>query len=168
MQIPFNSTNLSANLDAGLSPVWSLVAERFLLFANKTLLQAKSYWSKIAMDEQIKLGLSSPYIRNLIKYRKLVGSLDLPAENLKQKLRRVTVNRVINERRKYCVTLSSMSLPTNLGMWFKKKPWVNDSAYSKILAEFRSCNSGLGNRGPTRDGRFYKMCPLCHKVIKVI
>ena len=44
---------------------------------------------------------------------------------------------------------------------WRPKSWVNDSCFTRIFAEFRSCNSGLGNRGPTKDGRFFKLCPLC-------
>ena len=47
--------------------------------------------------------------------------------------------------------------------WFSLKPWVSDSGVSKIFAEFRTCNSGLGNRGPAKNGIRYKLCPLCYK-----
>ena len=47
--------------------------------------------------------------------------------------------------------------------WFRHKAWVNDSGFSKIIAEFRACNCALGNRGPTKDGQFFKLCPLCSK-----
>ena len=62
---------------------------------------------------------------------------------------------------------SSTSFPLNCpgtmpaNRWFSPKPWINDSGFTKIFAEFRSCNARLGNRGPTKDGRFFKLCPLC-------
>ena len=49
-------------------------------------------------------------------------------------------------------------------LWFKPKPWVSDSGVSRIISAFRICNSGLGNRGPAKNGQFYKLCPLCSNV----
>ena len=48
--------------------------------------------------------------------------------------------------------------------WFRPKPWVSDSGISRIISSFRICNSGLGNRGPAKNGMFYKLCPLCSKI----
>lgn len=163
LQIPRTSTNVTANIDAGLRPVWSLVEEKFLLFAQKTLSQPRSYWPKLAMEEQITLGDRSPYTRTLIKYKTHVGAFGLPPSQIKKVLLHNVIGNVINERERFSVSLSSMSLPKQSG-WFQKKAWVTDSAYSKIFAEFRACDAGLGNRGPTRDGQFFKLCPLCDKV----
>ena len=165
LQIPRSSTNVTANLDAGLRPVWSLVAEKFLLFAHKTISQPTSYWPKLAMDEQITLGERSPYTKTLVKYKTLAGAFGLPPAQIKKALLQKTIGNVITENDKFAVSLSSMNLPSH-SSWFQKKPWVTDSAFSKIFAEFRACDAGLGNRGPTRDGQYFKLCPLCDKVCK--
>ena len=47
--------------------------------------------------------------------------------------------------------------------WFRPKRWVTDSGLSKIFSDFRGCNAGLGNRAPAKNGRYYKLCPLCEK-----
>ena len=52
---------------------------------------------------------------------------------------------------------------SKIEQWFTPKSWVSDSCISKVFAEFRSSNIGIGNRKPAGDGNFYKLCPLCKK-----
>ena len=163
LQIPRNSTNVCANIDAGLQPIWSLVAERFISYASRVMLKPHSFWPKLAMEENISLGTKSPYTCMLLKYKTSSGSYGLPVSQIRKNLKHQAAGSTSTERRKFAASTYSMSLPSNGQKWFCKKPWVNDSPFSKIFAEFRSCNTGLGNRGPTRDGQSFKLCPLCTK-----
>ena len=56
LQIPRNSTNVCASLDAGLKPVWAVIAEKVLVYANNTMKKPLSYWPKLAMNENVNLG----------------------------------------------------------------------------------------------------------------
>ena len=163
LQIPRNSTNVCANLDAGLQPVWSIVAEKVLSFATKTMHKPHDYWPKLAMDENLQLGTKSSYTRNLLKYKQSTGTFGAPVHQMKKTVRTLAVSSVISERKKYSVSSFAMSLPSTKQKWFQLKPWVTDSPLSKIFAEFRACNIGIGNRGYTKDGRSFKLCPLCEK-----
>ena len=53
LQIPRSSTQASSNIDAGLRPIWSLIAERVLVYARSTMEKSKTYWSKIVLDSSI-------------------------------------------------------------------------------------------------------------------
>jgi hypothetical protein len=163
LQIPKNSTNVCANLDAGLQPVWSLIAEKFLGFSIKTMQKSSAYWPKLAMEENLQLGTKSAYTRTLSKYKNSTGTFGLPISQMKKTVRTLATQYVLSERQNYCISTFSMSPPSSKQSWFKMKPWVNDSPLSKIFAEFRSCNTRLGNRGNTIDGRSFKLCTLCEK-----
>ena len=160
LQLPRNSTNVSVYIDAGLKPVWAMIAERVLNYASNVMSKPPSFWPKLAMGENLSLGEKSPYLKYLIKWKE---ATNFPGPNRKQIRNSVThaaISSVLAEQKTSCVTSFAMNCPYSTD-WFKPKPWVNDSCFSKILSEFRSCNAGLGNRGPTKDGRFFKLCPLC-------
>ena len=60
LQIPRSSTQASSNIDAGLRPIWSLIAERVLVYARSTMEKSPTYWSKIVLDSSIALGHLRP------------------------------------------------------------------------------------------------------------
>ena len=164
LQLPRNSTNVVANLDAGLRPIWSIIAERFLTYSIKTMYQPSSYWPKLAFEENLRLGVKSAYTKALLKYRSSTSTMGLSLCQMKKKVFSLAIQAVKEERTKYSVSSFSMSCPSSFSQWFKPKPWVNDSALSKIFAQYRACNASLGNRGYTRDGRLSKLCILCEKI----
>ena len=51
LQIPRNSASVASSLDAGLKPVWAVIAEKVLLYANTIMSRPVSYWPKVAMNE---------------------------------------------------------------------------------------------------------------------
>ena len=159
LQLPRNSSNVVANLDAGLKPVWSIIAERVILYASKLMKKPMSYWPRVALTENINLGNSSPYSRYLMKMKRSTNCFAASISQTKTNIARAAVSSVLENQSSSCVSSFAMNMAS--GAWFLPKPWVNDTPLCKILAEFRSCNSGLGNRGPTKDGRFFKLCPLC-------
>ena len=163
LQIPRNSTNVCSSIDAGLRPVWALVAEKTLLYAHKIMRRDPSYWPKIAMTEQLALGTRSPYVNHLLKCKKLTNSCSSSPSQIKSAVQKAAIISVLDEQRANCVSSFAMNGPgvCTSHRWFRPKSWVNDSSFSKIFAEFRSCNTGMGNRGPTKDGRSSKLCPLC-------
>ena len=166
LQIPRSSASVASSLDAGLKPVWAVVAERVLLYANATMSKPESYWPKIAMNENIERGTQSPYTKYLLKWRRATGSITLTPKQIKASVTKAAISSVLNEQRSVSATTFSMNGPGSspVNRWFKPRTWVSDSSFSKIYAEFRACNSSLGNRGPAKNGQFYKLCPLCTKV----
>lgn len=165
LQLPRNSASVSSSIDAGLKPIWAVIAEKVLLYAHSTMSKTPSYWPKIAMDENIGNGTKSPYTRYLMKWRHATDSFGLHPKLIKASVTRAAIVSVLDEQRKTCVSTFAMNGPGSSlhNRWFTPKTWVNDSCFSKIISEFRACNSGLGNRGPTKDGQFFKLCPLCTK-----
>ena len=160
-----NSTDIVANIDGGLQPVWSIVAEKALSYSSKVMKYPLSYLPKIAMEEQLSLGTRSPYIKYLIKWKKATNTFGLDDKTMKDNILKAAIDDVMNEK----ITNSTSSFPMNCSStikrsnFFRPKWWVNDSGFCKIFAEFRSCNSSPGNCGPTEDGRFFKLCRLCSK-----
>ena len=154
LQLPRNSTNVCSSLDAGLKPVWSCIAEKTLLYAHDVMLKKPSYWARMAMTENIALGSKSPYLQQLLKWKKLVSSFGQPRSKIKDSVHTAAVVSVLKEQQALCVSMFAMNGPSVCSKtpWFCPKRWVCDSPFSQIFAQFR---------GPTKDGNFFKLCPLC-------
>ena len=163
LQIPRSSASVSSHLDAGLKPIWAVIAEKVLLYAYNTMGKPTSYWAKLAMNEHIFTGTKSPYTRYLMKWKEATNSYGLHPKQIRATVTRAAVISILDAQRLTCVTTFAMNGPEHSQKWFRPKTWVNDSCTSKIIAQFRACNSNLGNRGPAKDGQFYKLCPLCSK-----
>ena len=166
LQIPRNSANVASNIDAGLKPVWAVVAEKVLTYANSTMKKPSSFWPKLSMNENLSCGTKNPYTRYLLKWKQATNSFGLPPKQMKASVDRAAIVSVLDDQRATCISTFAMNCPgpSRSNRWFRAKAWVNDSGFSKIISEFRACNSGLGNRGPTKDGQFFKLCPLCSRV----
>ena len=162
LQIPRSSANASCYVDAGLRPVWSLIAERTLQYAHRTMRKPQTSWAKIAMNECIMMGDEIPYTRHLMNWKTMAGAFGISGKKIKDTVRKAAIKDVVRLFNKTKVTTFAMSLPgSKLNPWFRPKSWVSDNGLSKTYSEFRSCNAGLGNRGPALDGNHYKLCPLC-------
>ena len=160
LQLPRSSANVSSGLDAGLKPIWSIVAEKTLIYANRLMRRDNDYWPKKAFLYHLSLQDSS-YCKYLQHWKRVTGSYGVEEPRIKAAVHRAAIINTLDEQRRTSVTTFAMNPPTLRARWFKPKPWICDSPFSKVIAEFRSCNLGLGNRGPTKDGRFFKLCPLC-------
>lgn len=165
LQIPASSANVCANIDAGLRPIWSIIAEKVLLYSHSVMSKPESNWAKLAMTENLTLGNKSPYFRYLMKWKKENDVFDLPPKGIKKNIRKTAITYVTSQQKITGVTTFSMNFPgsSKASQWFRPRPWVSDSGISQILSLYRSCNLGLGNRGPCMNGMQYKLCPLCSK-----
>jgi len=161
LQIPQSSANISSCIDAGLQPVWSLIAQKVIIYAHNVMKKPDSNWAKKAFKEQVSQGTGSPYTRYLLKWKSLTNCFNLPLACIKASIKAAAIKQVKKSQQEVCVTSFAMNTPVRNKEWFKPKPWVNDSSTSKMIAQFRACNVRLGNRGPARDGKSYKLCPLC-------
>ena len=167
LQLPRSSASVASSLDAGLKPVWAVVAEKVLLYANATMSKSSDYWPRMALDMNISLGAKSPYTRYLQKWKTATNATLLSSKSIRISVNSAAVNSVLEQQKLVSTTTFAMSPPqssVSKSIWFKPKPWVSDSCSSKIIARFRACNTSLGNRGPTKDGQFFQLCPLCAKV----
>ena len=166
LPVPKSSANTSVYIDAGLKPIRYVLAEKVLLYARSLSVKSSDYWPKIALDYNLDMKNNSPHGKLISKYTELADtSLKIP-RLIKADIHRAALIYVSKMQFETAVTTFAMSKPKSSGnqTWFKRKTWVNDSAYSKTLAQFRACNIGLGNRGPASNGQRYKLCPLCKKV----
>ena len=163
LQIPTSSSNVSTNIDCGFRPVWAIVAERVLLYSSRLISKPSSYWPKLAYQEQLDLGGSSSYMKCLNKWKDATNSYGIHPTQIRKNITHYAIKSIHNMQHATSTTSFALSCPGTIpeNRWFLPKPWVNDSGFTKMFAEFRTCNAGLGNRGPTKDGRFFKLCPLC-------
>ena len=166
LQIPRSSSNVACYVDAGLKPVSAVIAEKVLLYAHRIMSKPSTYWPKMAMTDNLASGLKSPYTRSLLKIKAESNCLHMDPGHIKKTVQSSAITNILNQLRATSTTsfplMSSGSSCTKLP-WFRPKPWVSDSGISRIISSFRICNSGLGNRGPAKNGQFYKLCPLCAK-----
>ena len=164
--IPRSSADVSSYIDAGLRPISSLIAEKVLLYASSIMSKPVSYWPKKAMSENLSLGSRSPYTRYLVQWKIKYNCFCLIPKYLKSSIKKSSIIDILDQQRAVSTStfplVSPGSGPSCSGYpWFKPKSWVSDSGLSQVFASFRVCNSGLGNRGPAKNGKFYKLCPLC-------
>ena len=164
LQVPRSTSNVVSCIDAGLKPIWAVISERVLMYAHHLMKKPSNYWPRIALNMNMVPGKLSPYMRYLQRWKAAVNTSLLSAKLIKKSVNRAAIVDVLDQQRKCSVTTFAASPPDILKpAWFKPKPWVSDSYSTKVLAMFRSCNASLGNRGPTKDGRFFKLCPLCEE-----
>ena len=163
LQLPKSSARVVSYIDAGLRPVWAQIAERVLLYARKIMEKPYSFWPKIAYEDSIADGEANPYTKYLLHWKEKTNVFGLNKEQIRKHVRRAAMLDVLSMANQYKTTTFAMSIPGSSvhNNWFKLKKWVSDSGISKIFAQFRSCNSGFGNRAPANDGNRYKLCPLC-------
>ena len=166
LQIPRSSANVACYIDAGLKPVSSVIAEKVLMYAHRIMSKPNNYWPKMAMTENLSSGTKSPYTRSLLKIKTESDCLNFSPDQIKKSVKAKAITNILDQLRATSTTsfaLSSMGSSCSKLPWFRPKPWVSDSGISRIISSFRTCNSGLGNRGPAKNGQFYKLCPLCLK-----
>lgn len=166
LDIPSSSANICSNIDAGLKPVWAIIAEKVLIYAQKTMSSPISFWPKLAMNENMLNGSRSPYFRYLLKWKHATDSFDLSPDQIRKSVRKAAILDVVAKQKQVCTSTFAMDFPSSTpsSRWFRPRAWISDSGLSQVLSQFRSCNAGLGNRGPARNGMRYKLCPLCEKL----
>ena len=163
LAIPASSANVCSNIDAGLKPIWAVIAEKVLLYAQSTMSRHPSFWPKLAMDENLANGSKNPYFRYLLRWKVDTDSFNLDPKQIRKSVRRAAILDVVSQQKLTSTSTFAMSFPGSSDQWFRPRLWVSDSGFSQILSQFRSCNAGLGNRGPAKNGMRYKLCPLCEK-----
>ena len=163
LQIPTSSSNVSTNIDCGFKPVWATLAERVLVYVNQLSSKPSSYWAKIALLEQFEMKPTSPFIKYLKKWKDATQTYGVCSKQIHKSVMHYAIKDIKKNKLDTCTTSFALNYPGTIpsNRWFRPKPWVNDSSFTKIFSEFRTCNTGMGNRGPTKDGRFFKLCPLC-------
>ena len=128
------------------------------------MMKSSSSWVKIAIDENFKQGSNNWYTKYLLNWKVKTGSFDCGVSQINKNVKAAAIVDVMKRQRKEAKTSTfAMNSPSSnrRDSWFKPKVWVSDSGMSKVYAEFRASNTGLGNRGPARNGQIYKLCPLC-------
>ena len=150
----------------GLKPVRMVIWERklnyFRRIANESF-QGSDYVRE-CLEYHISMGDKSPYISELQKICKSLGTSltpTLPVKKLIFDWGVKTVTDAVQAKK----SLASCSMPKK---WWKTMNYVNDSPTSKMIAEFRGGNIGVGDRDSsfsdnafsTSEGRIL-VCPGC-------
>ena len=163
LQVPVSSSTVCTHIDCGFRPIWANVAERVLTNASKLMSNPITYWPKLAYQEHLSQGTSSSYMKYLNKWKEATNSFGIHPKQIKKNVKFYAIKDVLDNKFNTSTTSFALSCPgtTPRSHWFKIKPWVTDSGFTEIFSEFRTCNARLGNRSPTKDGRFFKLCPLC-------
>ena len=161
LQIEESSASSAVHIDAGLKPMWALVAERVLNYWKSVLMRPENILTTQAMKEQLAMGMKSEYFRNLCKWKALTGVNGIWNNNIQELVNKAAMKYVLNQQ---------LSKPTAMALnhpqgnnWFSHKAWIGDDLLVKNFAEFRVMNAGLGNRKPAPDGGVHKECVLCSR-----
>ena len=161
LQSSQSSSNAAAHIDAGLRPVWAIIAEKSLLYARSVMEKPCHHWARLALNYHLMEASDSPYSAYLDKWMGKCGTTIRSQGLIKEAVKRAAIESVLVLKKNTNITSFAMSTPKR--NWFRPKPWINDTLISKTVSEFRVCNAGFGNRAPAADGNRYKLCPLCLK-----
>ena len=164
LQVPQSSANVACYIDAGLPPVKCLIAEKVLTYSSNLMRRPASFWPKIALTENIRLGLESSYTRNLLRWSKETNCFMTDTKSIKSVVHKHYILDILDQQRKTSYTTFALRDRDSIQHpWFQPKPWITDGIASRTIASFRVLNVQLGNRGPAINGQFYKLCPLCRE-----
>ena len=134
LQIPRSSANSTALIDAGLKPVWAVIAERTLLYAKSLMNKPKGYWPKIALTDNLQEGLKSHYTSYLTKWMSLCHTSLTTKQSIKKSVLRASINSIKKQNSKTQLTCFAMNLPdSSKQKWFSPRTWVCDSINSKTI-----------------------------------
>ena len=70
LQIPKGSAAISGNIDCGFKPIWSIIAEKMLLYANSVMKKDSSNWAKLAFMENVLKFRDGSYYKTLLEYKR--------------------------------------------------------------------------------------------------
>ena len=160
LQIPVSSSCASVHIDAGLPPVWSVVAERVVNYYIKLQDKPNTYWARLALLDNIALGNKSSYTIYLNKWKTKIDAFGIGFDQVSKNAKHYAIRNSMSKWYKTQKSCFAMNPPSHY-QWFKPKPWISDSTLSKVYASFRTCNASLGNRAPIGERKVYKLCPLC-------
>ena len=136
-------------IDAELRPVWAIVAEKTLLYVRSVMTKNPEYWPKMMMGENLQEGIENPYTKHLCKWMQVSNTTICTPSYIKRCIWKAAIKSILGQRMITSTTCFAMNPPQNssrIQHWFKPKTWVSDSVPSKILAQFRTCNAGLGEQ----------------------
>ena len=83
LQLPRSSANVGSVLDAGLRPVWSIIAEKTILYANKLMRRENEYWPKKAFLYHLNLQDNSSYYKYLQNWKSKTSAYGIDHYRLK-------------------------------------------------------------------------------------
>ena len=133
LQVPRSTSNVAAQIDAGLKPVWSLIAQKVLKYANNTAQKPLSNWARLAFRQNLDMGYNSSYTRYFLDWKQKLDTTILSSKQIEKAANRAAIKSVVGGQ-KTQKSLFAMSLPSTnqTQRWFKMKSWINDSCLSKV------------------------------------
>ena len=84
LQVPQSSANASVHIDAGLKPIWAVVAERVVSYARQVSSKSSSYWAKMALTYNLSQGNKNAYSKYLGKNMALAKTSLKPSDFVKK------------------------------------------------------------------------------------
>ena len=111
LQVPSSTANVAVNIDVGFRPIWSVVAQKVLTYANNTMMQPNTNWVKKAMTSNINEGIKNSYTKDLIRLKTQTSTFGLGPSKIKQAVKRASIIDILNNQRKTSVTSFALSGP---------------------------------------------------------
>ena len=91
LQLPRSSASVSVCIDAGLKPIWAVIAEKVLLYASSTLKKATDYWPRMALTFNLASGYKSPYTRYLLRWKAASNCNLVSPKNIKKSVKNAAI-----------------------------------------------------------------------------
>ena len=155
--VPVSTANICAQTELGLKSFQQLLWERQLKFFFRVLFMPETRWARAALGEHLSGVWPSPYYNYIFKLRSDLQLFDTPPS---VKILKTHISDWFIARLNSSIT--RMDLPcVHQVLSLQRSPYVCESSFAVVIAEFKLANAGLGNREP-RQGHIRQLhCPLC-------
>ena len=157
--LPRAGGNTALLLESGLIPIESRYHVRLHRFFNH-LLESSSELVQEALIEHKHSDWSSPYRELIIRVIRQYNVSGMTKEAAKSVILETTWNTLLKE----VYELKSLKFLSIRNSMFELPGHVNDSEHSTTLCQFRTGNTGIGNRIPLQGTTTQlKVCPICYE-----
>ena len=153
--VPRSTSNSCAQTEIGMKSFRQQLYERQLKFFFRVLYLPEARWVHQALLEHLSGAWASPYLDNITSIRSLLGIfISSPHPGVWKRLVHDYFINVTNNE------ISSLACVLPIKR-FSRLPYVCESEWSTVLAEFKFGNEGLGNKQPRNGLPRKPFCPVC-------
>ena len=131
------------------------------MYVSNLSSKSSSYWPKIALLEQMIMKPTSPFMKYLKKWKDATQTYGVTPKQIRKNVKHYAIKDIKQSKFDTCTTSFALNCPgtTTKNHWFRPKPWITDSSFTKIFSEFRLVILVWETGDPPKMGDFTNFVP---------